>query len=484
MNIKIVYKILFLSAFLSFMVSISLYGQQNLELSLSAAVDSALVNNVKIKQYQQVVLQKQYLSKAATGNFFPSIDLMGGYTYFSKNPEINMSQVVGSIDEIAGKYGVAIAQEIGVPAESQQIIYDAIVNGAGKLPAYNVVVDQQNYPSLNFTALQPIFLGGKIIAGKRFAEAELDYASADLKQISNEIIKETITRYFGVVLLNEVIETRKQVLSGMLEHEQQARKAIEVGVIPAHEMLRAKVAVAQAQRELSDDLNKLEIAKMGLKTSIGLNQSINVIAIDSLRFRLAAIDLSSLQIEARQEQPIFGMIAQQKLMVDQQHALDVSEFLPQIAAWGEYGFFREEYPVIMPPAMVGVQARINIFRGLSKVNKIKSTKYLTEEVLKAEEYAHEQISLWVASSYREVLNSEEKYRKMKPTVNLAAKNLEINEKRFQEGLSRSIDVIDSRLLYEGVVLERLSSLYDYYIALADLYLATGNPEKVVDMLAD
>jgi len=471
-----------LSVVLFFCDSQSIVGQQTIKLSLKAAVDSALINNVKIQQYKQVVSQKQYLSKAATGNFFPSIDVMGGYTYFSKNPEINMSQVKGSIDEMFGNYGALIAQQLELTPESQQIIYDEIMVGMGKLPAYNVVVDQQQYPSLNFTALQPIFLGGKIIAGKRFAEAEIDYASADLRQISNEIIKETITRYFGVVLLNEVIVTRKQVLVGMLKHEKQAKKAIEVGVIPAHELLRVQVAVAQAQRELSDDINKLDIAQMGLKTSIGLSQEILVIATDSLKFRLAAINLGELQLEARQEQPIFGMIAQQKLMVDQQHALDVSEFLPQVAAWGEYGFFREEYPVIMPPAMIGVQARLNIFHGLSKLNKLKSTKYLTEEVLRAEEYAHQQVSLWVASSYREVLNSEEKYRKMKSTVELAAKNMEINEKRFQEGLSRSIDVIDSRLLYEGVVLERLSSLYDYCVALADLYLATGNPEKVVYML--
>ncbi len=459
-----------------------LKSQQTLHLSLTDAVDSALNNNIKIQQYRQVVIQKQYLSKAATGNFFPSIDLSGGYTYFSKNPEINMSHVKNSVDDIFGKYGVVIAQELDLSQETQQVIYDKIVGGLGRLPSYNVVIEQQNYPNLNLTALQPLFLGGKVIAGKRFAEAELEYASIDLRQISNEIIKETIERYFGVVLLKEVIITRKQVLSGMLKHEQQAKKAIEVGVIPSYELLRVQVAVAEAQRELSDDENKLEIAKMALKTSLGLSQEFIVEATDSLKYKITAINLNDLQLEARNKQPIFGMITQQKLMVDQQYALDVSEFLPQIAAWGEYGFFREAYPVIMPPAMIGVQARLNIFHGLSKVNKLKSTKYLAEEVSKAEKYAHQQVSLWVASSYREVQNSEERYRQMKPTVALAAKNLEINEKRFKEGLAKSIDVIDSRLLYEGVVLERLKSLYDYYIALSELFLATGNPEKVVEML--
>ena len=459
-----------------------LYGQQTVSLNLRAAVDSALNNNVKIQQYKQVVLQKQYLTKAATGNFFPSIDLLGGYTYFSKNPEVNMGQVKNSVDDMFGKYGVVIAKELDLSQEDQQIIYDKITGGLGELPAYNIVIDQQNYPSLNFTALQPIFTGGKIIAGKRFADAELEFASEDLRQVNNEVVKETIQRYFGVVLLKEVIATRKQVVAGMLLHEKQAKKAIEIGVVPSHDLLRVQVAVAQSQRALSDDENKLELAKMALKTSLGLDQNIIIVATDSLKFKITAINLADLQLQARDKQPIFGMIEQQKLMVDQQHALDVSEFLPQIAAWGEYGFFREEYPVIMPPVMVGVQARLNIFHGLSKVNKLKSTKFLLEEVSKAELYAHEQISLLVASSYREVLNSEERYRKMKPTIALAAKNLEINEKRFQEGLSKSIDVIDSRLLYEGVVLQRLMSLYEYYIALTELYLATGNPEKVVEML--
>ncbi len=481
MNFRIICINMILISIFALNIQVS-YGQQILNLSLEAAVDSALNNNVKIQQYKQVVLQKQYLSKAAVGNFFPSVDIAGGYTYFSKNPEINMSQVKNSIDDMFGKYGVVIAQELDLSQEDQKVIYDKIVGGLGKLPAYNITIEQQNYPNFNVTAMQPIFMGGKIIAGKRFADAEQQYASLDLQQVTNKVIKETIERYFGVVLLNEVIATRKQVVVGMLKHQKQAEKAIEVGVIPPHELLRAQVAVANAQRDLSDDENKLELAKMALKTSLGLNNTTEIITSDSLKFKIAAVNIVDLQLQARQTQPIFGMIDQKKLMVDQQHALDVSEFMPQVAAWGEYGLFRDHYAVIMPPAMIGIQAHINIFHGLSKVNKLKSTKYLLEEVSKARTYAEDQVNLWVEKSYREVLNSSERYRKMKPTVVLAAKNYTINEKRFQEGLSKSIDVIDSRLLYEGVQLERLKSLYDYYIALSELYLATGNPQKVVEML--
>ena len=82
-----------------------------------------------------------------------------------------------------------------------------------------------------------------------------------------------------------------------------------------------------------------------------------------------------------------------------------------------------------------------------------------------------------------MINKRERYIKMEPTVELARKNLEINETRFREGLSKSTDVIDARLLYEGAEVERLKSLYDYYIALSDLYLATGNAQKAVETLS-
>lgn len=455
---------------------------QTITLDLESAIDSAMKNNVKIQQYQQVVKQKEFLVKAATGNFFPSIDVLGGYTYFSQNPEINMSQVKGSIDHIFGEYGAVIARDLDLSDKDQEWIYNTIVSGLGELPAYNVVIDQQNYPSLNITALQPVFLGGKVIAGKRFAEAELGYAGEDLKQITNEIVKETVARYFGVVLLKEVVKTRKEVLDGMKKHEQQAKRAIEIGVIPAHELLRAQVAVAEAKRALKDDQSRLDIALLALKTTMGFDRAINIDATSELEYRIVPLSVDNLNNQALTNQPIFGMIDQQKVMVDQQHALNVSEFLPQVAAWGEYGFFREEYPVIMPPAMVGVQAKINIFNGLSKVNKLKATKYLNEELLKADEYAHDQVNLWIESSYRTVLSSEQAYLEAEPTVKLARKNLEINEKRFQEGLSKSIDVIDARLLYEGVLIERHESLYEYYVALTELYLATGTPQKVIEIL--
>jgi len=370
-----------------------------------------------------------------------------------------------------------------LPEEAQKEIYNKITGALGKLNAYNIVIDQQNYPNLNVVATQPIFMGGKIRAGKKFTTAELDYANAELNKTENEITKETIERYFGVVLLQQVVKVRKEVVDGMKHHERDAERAIEIGVIPSHELLRAKVAVANAERDLIDDQNKLDLAKLGLKYSIGFPKETELEVTDSLVFKLVDDELESLKASAEKQQPIFKMIDQKRMMVDQKHTLELSEFLPQIAAYGQYNAFSTNYPITLPPFIVGVQAHINLFHGAQKFNKLKSTKYLAQQVEMADKYAHEQVNLWVDKSYREMINKRERYLKMQPTVELAKKNLEINEKRFREGLSKSIDVIDARLLFEGAEVERLKSLYDYYIALANLYLASGNAHKAVEILA-
>ncbi len=464
-------------------IPVEAYSQEpTLQLNLSAALDSAMRNNLKIKQYEETVTQKKYQEKVAVGNFFPSVDVNGGFTWLSQNPEINMSLFKTSIDNLMTGVGTALAQGLQLSPQVQLSLAQQMAGLQKALPAINLAIDQQNYPNLNFTVTQPIFTGGKIIAGKKYASAALSYSDEELRKTKNEIIKETIDRYYAIVLLKAVVKTREQVVAGMKRHERDANRAIKIGMISPYTRLRAEVAVANAERDLADDRNKLDLAKLAFKNSIGVAPSTKVDVTDTLRFQACPLDLNLLQAEAKNSQPIFQMIGQKEVMVKQKHHLDVANFLPQIGAWGTYGLFRDKYPVIQPPFIIGIQAHINLFHGAKKINELKATQHLAKEVEAADKYAHQQVNLWVNKSYREVLNKQERYRKLRPTIALAKRNYDISEKRFREGMGKSIDVIDARLLYEKTQIEAYHTLYDYYVALSDLYLATGNPQKLINLL--
>ena len=462
------------------------YGQEKVT-SISEALEISYNNNEKIKRYEERVQQKIFEDKAAKGNFLPSVNLIGGYTYLSENMKINTSQVKSSIDDLAGKYGTAFisayGEELGLalPAESA---YSTIVNSLSQLPSYNLVVDNQNIPTAAITATQPIFTGGKIIAAKRYAKAELESSEIELKQVKNEIANELIDRYLTVVLLKQVIKTRQQAYEGMLKHQEQTERAIELEILAKHVLLRAKVAVANAEKDLNNDKNKLELAEMALRTTMNLPDSTVLKTIDSIGYQNLYFDFSKLLETANTNQPALELINQKEVMAKQSHALEKSKFMPNIAAFGTYNMFREDLPIIPSKFIVGVQAQINIFNGFKDINKLKASKHLQEEVKNAKQYATQQIKLLVESNYRNTLNQQKLYNSQLTTVDLAEENFRINRRRFEEGIGKSIDVIDASLLYEKSKIEQLVALDGYYKAIANLYTAIGEPEKIIPILSN
>jgi outer membrane protein TolC len=466
-----------------FIIPIITYSQ---DLSLRDAVSYGLEHNEQILRQKEVIIQKEYDYSAMKGNFLPKVSVTGGYTYLSENMQINMDQIKGSLDDVLSKYGVAVANElipIALSPEIQQGLYDGIYGSLSQLPAYDIEIDNQQFPTANVVATQAIFMGGKIIAGTRFAKAEMNEAKFELVRMSNEVTQTIIKRYLAVSLLQEVVATRKNVLAGIENHRQEAKRAIEIGVVPPHVLLRANVAVANAKRKLADDENNLKLALMALKLEMGMNEDSLIVLKDQLEYKINDIVLDSSIQDAYQNQPVFSILDQKKIMVQQNYNAKRAEMLPKIVAWGEYGFFREELPIIQPPAIVGLQLNMTLFNGFSKANELRSAKHLRTEVELAEKHAENQIKLWVNKSYYELQNSQNKYLEIQSTIAEAETNVDILEKRFAEGMSKSIDVIDAQLLLEGELVSELAILYDYYSALTDFYTATAQPEKLLDLIS-
>ncbi|MBN2017472.1 MAG: TolC family protein [Candidatus Cloacimonetes bacterium] len=475
-------KFLFISLCLTFFMT-SLYALQ-IELSLEAAVDSALVNNQKIKQQEEVVRQKEYLNRAAIGNFLPSLDLFAGYTYLSDNPLFDTEKIKESIDDMFGDYGAVMARQLGLSPGTQQEIHDIIVSGLGTLPAYKLEIDQQQYKNANLVLTQPIFLGGEIWAGKKFAQAQLDFANETLYKTRNEIIQNTTQQYLSVILLQRVVALRKNALSGIKKHEDQAERAIETGIIAPPEIIRAQVAVANAERNLQDAQNELALAKSAFRATLSLPAYTALHLTDSLYFHDMQLDLTETKELALAQNSILREIDHKQKMADQAFAVKRAKFLPQIVAMGEYNLIREDYPIILPRYSLGVQLELNLFHGMKKVNELKSAKHLIREVQVAKKYAEDEIMLLAEDLFYKTENNKTRFLKLKPTVELAKKNLEINETRFREGLGKSIDVIDAQLLYQAASIERLLSLYDYYSSLTQLFLVIGEPQKIISLFEE
>lgn len=110
---------------------------------------------------------------------------------------------------------------------------------------------------------------------------------------------------------------------------------------------------------------------------------------------------------------------------------------------------------------------------------LQKAVHLENEIMHLQTDTKKKIELWVNKSYREINKSRTKYEKLDATLALAKENVKQNEKRFETGLGTSLEVIDSHLTYEKVLLDRFVSLYEYYRGIADLSLACGNPSSIL-----
>lgn len=458
-------------------------------LTLENAVNLAKQRNEKIKQYQERVAQKNAEDKAALGNFLPSLKLQANYNHLNDPLEIDLDPIrqaiikiqAGNQTEFANIYSV-LQQGTALTPEQRAALYAQYGSQLGQLiPPFRETLKDQDYRAASLVAVQPLFLGGKLVAAKKYAAAEKKAAEAELAKTENEIIQETANNYLTVALLDRVVSLRQQVFDGMKQHRDQARRLFAEGLIAKYHLLRAEVAVADAERNLYDDRNRRDLALIALKQTLGMEAGDSLRIADSLSYGSVSDTLAHFLKAARTSQPVLAVLQQKRRAADQKFNAERAELLPQLSAFGKYEMIPEDLSALEPRWVVGLQLNMTILEGGKRYHRLESARHLQNEVNYLEAYTRRQVDLWVEKSYREMRNAEVRYLRLEANVELAQENLRQGEKRFETGLGTSLEVVDARLELEKNQLERLSSLREYYRAMTDLYVAAGQPQEVLNV---
>jgi outer membrane protein TolC len=458
-------------------------------LTLEDAVSTALKNNPKIKQYSEKSAQNKYADLEAWGNFLPKINVTASYTHLNDPLLLDLNPIRDVIIDLQSSNQAELTNiyniiQSGSSLTAQQktfIAQQASTQLNAAIPSFDEVFKDQNYKTATIVGVQPIFTGGKLLAAKKFASDELDASEVELRKTKDDVIQETVNNYLTVVFLQDVVKTRENVLSGMKKHEAMAEKLLQQGLIANYNMLRAKVAVADAERNLFDDNNKLELSKVALKNTLGIQEDADVQIRDSLVYGDNLGEFNSYLNKAMDEQPVLKLISLKKDAAHQKYNVEKSKFLPQAGLFGQYEMYPQYLSCVEPRWAVGLQVSLNIFNGFQDYANLQSASHLEDEVKYLEADAVRNIKLLLNKDYRNAANSKERYLKADESISLAKENLRLNERRFETGLGISLEVIDAQLSLENNEIESEQSLYDYYKSLTALNVNAGNPEEVLNI---
>ena len=456
-------------------------------LKLREALQLAEVQNEKILQQQENVAQKIYAEREAWGNFLPSVTLQASLTHLNDPMVIDLNPIrtaliqmqAGNQTEFANIYRLLQGQAPLSDPERAAYFQGAVQQLDGVLPEFTETFKEQDYRTATIVGVQPLFLGGKLWAAKKFAGAETRAARAEAQLNRNQVLQETANRYFQVALLQEVVRTRQNLLDGIRRHKAEAQRLVDEGLIARYHLLRAAVAVADAERALLQDQNNLELARLALRHTLALNDTTSIYIAESLHFADFTAPFPQLKEQAVTAQPALHLVAAKKVAAGQKLTVARSEFLPRVAAFGKYELYPEYLSSLEPRWAIGLQLSFNLFNGFKNYQQIQSAKHLKRQVQYMEQQTRRQVDLWLEKAWREMQNARERYLKSAADLSLAQENVRLNEKRFHSGLGTSLEVIDARLMLQKVEVERLAALYDYYQSLTQLCAATGDTKQIL-----
>lgn len=460
--------------FAALLLSVNLFSAESsapASLTLENAVHIALTNNDEVRASEQMVKGAEYNVKASYGKYLPQIGIEGTYTRLNAPISVDLNDIRTAV--IAAD--AAALQAIG----TNPLIIAGYRNSLNSLlPPFALDVQKEQYYNLSASLVQPLFTGGKLIANTRAKKADLATARSQNRLARNKVVVEAVTSYSRVQLMKDIVAIRKETVDGIQEHQNNAEKLLQAGLISKASKMRADVALAEARREYDKALRDQELAVILLKNVLGgeiESQSL----VTPLSMPDGTKDVEQYVAAGTANNPNLQLLASQKKLLEQKYNATAANFLPQVAAFGKYHLYKADLTVFDPEWAAGVTARISLFDGTADMNDMKATKRQIGAVSLFTDNAARMVATAIRKYYHDLQTAREQYESLQVSRQLAEENLRLNRLSFQEGMAPAVDVIDAQLALGQVKATQSKAQSDAFEALVNLLAASGD---AVDIL--
>jgi outer membrane protein TolC len=398
---------------------------------------------------------------------------------------------------------VTAARASGIPQARLTSTYSHAYENA-RANAVGSVFNQPNTYNTSLVLSQSVFQGGRIMAGRRVAESAREAIRFDQRETRARVSVDAQRAYLQALYTQQVAalqETNFALAAARLAQVEQLERA---GRAARYDVLRARVARSSIEPLVIQARNDRDIAIIELKRQLNIpvNQPVALAtAIDANAVRTmlrslvdtnatpdrASLRSAELTLRAREE----GI---RVARADYWPTLSVSlqsgyQAFPPIGM-GFPSRFGESSPTFCNPpggtqscqnggwftdrslAATASWPLFDGFRTRSNVNVARAQANIASLQLGQQ---REQVGLDVARARSELRRAIAAYDARQQTVAEAAEAYQLAALRFSTGLSTQLEVSDAQLSMLNAQSGAVRSVYDLYLAAADLARALGQP---------
>lgn len=420
-------------AFTLFLVSVGFIdAAEVLQLDLGTAVNVALKNNPQINIAQQQKYQKQGLLIQARSGYLPhlSVEAGAGRQYIDKL-EPDDEDTVGNAS-----------------ISASQLIYDF-----GNT-------------------------GGAIAAGRSSLEA----AEENLQQIRKDVVFACKREFYAVLARERLIEVEKEAVANYEQQLYRARKYFAAGIRTKIDVTNAGVNLSDARLALLQARSNLKIARVRLEQILGTRPNrgfYKLISNEGTLQELAAgkpllPDSVELLLEtafsSRSDmKAVNSLIRAAKAEIRRAR----SGYFPSINVQASYDEYDTDLTSIQDQWFFGVNLTWEIFSGFQTKGETVAAKARFEEITATLKELELAVTQEVTDSWLRGIEYRDSVDIAAETMQMAAENFILADKRYKAGLNDMIEYNDAQLSLTRSQSSLVTAYYDYLTALARIENAVG-----------
>jgi outer membrane protein len=325
---------------------------------------------------------------------------------------------------------------------------------------------------------QPIYTFGRVGAALKAAKAAHGYASQNLEAMYKEVTYGVKASFGGVLLAQQMAGLAKQSLEVARAHLENVEQLYKQGIASEYELIRARVRVAQTVPTSISADNALDQALIVFRNTLGLSADDKVAPEGTLERKPVDITVEEAFALAKQKR---NDLAASRLRVDGMKAalsMAKADRYPSLSFIGN-AYLDTEQPELDDKEWrtklwtATVYLSLPLFDGLRTKGKITQSKAQYEQARLLSAQTLDNVRLEVEQAVSKLVEARKLVDSQVASVDQAQKGLDIANIRYKNGVGTQLEVLDAQVALTIARTNYFTSVYDYFMAVADLERATG-----------
>ena len=418
------------------------YAQENLpvlNLTLDKAIELALSDNPTMKVAEQEIALKEVSKKEAWQNLLPSVSIDGSISYDIKVAEIKTS-----------------------------------------MGSFKMGMDDSNTWNGALTVSLPLYAPAiyrSITMGKKDIELAVEKSRGSKMELVNQVKK----AYYQLMLAQDSYDVLMESYKLTERNYNVVKAKYEQGRVSEYDKISAEVQHRSVWPSVVSSKNAVNLAKLQLKVLMGVTADVNLTIDDKLSNyeTQMAIDATSASQISLDENSTLKQIDLNGELLNQQRKMLYTNFHPTLALVGSYQYLSrsntnwEFYNYNWGNASsLALSLSIPLYKA-SNFTKLKSNKIQQEQLAMNRLNTERQLRMQAQSQLDNMVASAEQLETNKKSVELAKKEVNISEKRYEVGKGTILELNSSQVSLTNVQLTYHNSIFNYLVAKSEFETIIG-----------